>query len=174
MRGDKGMLLVGLGGVKNECDVIEQFVRHHLALLDVLVLIDNGSADGTREILEALCNEGLPLIVVDDPLMENIQAERMTALLHCVGPATDPDAVFILDADEFIIAPSRHALEEAIAVLPQGVAGLLGWTTYLYAPPPLSARFHRWWPLRLAFTRASVEVDGTPMEILIRSPYRPV
>ena len=140
MRHGKSMRLVGLGTVKDECDVIEQFVRHNLTLLDALVLVDNGSSDGTREILEALRNEELPLVIIDDPLMGHIQAERLTALLHGVGPAVDPDAVFFLDADEFILASSRSALEEAIVSLPTGVAGLLGWTTYLYAPPKVAKR----------------------------------
>ncbi|MBQ1762801.1 MAG: glycosyltransferase family 2 protein, partial [Aquincola sp.] len=54
---------LALGMVKNEADIVEAFVRHNLHFVDLMVLLDNGSTDGTRDILEALQKEGLPLLV---------------------------------------------------------------------------------------------------------------
>ena len=60
------MRLVGVSMVRNEADIIEAFVRHNAAVLDALVVVDHGSVDGTREILFALRDEGLPLAIEQD------------------------------------------------------------------------------------------------------------
>ncbi len=67
---------LGIAMVKNEADVIEAFVRHNLAFMDALVIIDNDSVDGTREILVQLIQEGLPLVLFDDPMVAYFQAKR--------------------------------------------------------------------------------------------------
>jgi predicted transcriptional regulator YdeE len=48
------MRLVAITSVKNESDIVEAFVRHTLAASDYLVVLDNGSTDGTLDILRAL------------------------------------------------------------------------------------------------------------------------
>ena len=60
------MKLVAAACVKNEVDIVEAFVRHTLTVVDHLVILDNGSHDGTCEILRALEKEGLALDVVED------------------------------------------------------------------------------------------------------------
>src|SRR5258706_2492537 len=123
-------------------DIIAPFARHNLTFLDALFLYDNDSVDGTREILVALQREGLAIVIADDPHLAYMQAEKMTALFRNACEYAAPDYAFLLDADEFIVAPSRHALEQDLAQVPKGTAGALGWTTYLYAadesePDPL-------------------------------------
>src|SRR5260221_2379309 len=128
------MFIVGLSVVRNECDVIEQFVRHNLRYMDALVVLDNASTDGTREVLDALAREGLPLRVDDDPEIRHAHAEKISALLHCASSWCDPEAVLALDADEFLRVGSRGRLEAALSNLQPDTVGLLGWMTYLYAP----------------------------------------
>ncbi|MCI6101295.1 MAG: glycosyltransferase family 2 protein [Selenomonas sp.] len=57
--------IVAISMVKNEMDIIESFVRHTLGFADLLIIADHKSTDRTREILEALRTEGLPLLVGD-------------------------------------------------------------------------------------------------------------
>ena len=67
---------LGIAMVKNEADVIEAFVRHNLGFMDALAIVDNDSIDGTREILVQLQQEGLPIILFDDPVVAHFHAEK--------------------------------------------------------------------------------------------------
>jgi glycosyltransferase involved in cell wall biosynthesis len=125
------MNTLAIAMIKNEADIVEAFVRHNLALMDLMVVIDNGSTDGTRDILTALQREGLPLVVFDDPIFGYYQSEKVTHVYRKVVPVFNPELVWFLDADEFIHAPSRAALDAAFSVVPQGDAVLLPWRTHL-------------------------------------------
>lgn len=125
---------LGIAMVKNEADIIEAFVRHNLAFMDALVIVDNDSADGTREILVALRREGLPLILFDDPVVAYFQAEKVTAVYRKVVPLFKPRFVFLLDADEFIVAPSRDSLYSQLREMKPGTQGTYTWRTYIPDP----------------------------------------
>ena len=60
------MRSVSISVVKNEADIIEAMVRHNCQFLDHTTIVDNGSVDGTWEILTALEAEGLPLSIQQD------------------------------------------------------------------------------------------------------------
>jgi hypothetical protein len=97
------MRVVGIACVRDENDIIEPFVRHNLAWMAHLVVLDNGSSDGTREILQTLKDEGLSLDILDDPALGKYLSRRMTMLMreHAVGRC-GADWVMPLDADEFV------------------------------------------------------------------------
>ena len=102
--------IIAIAGVKNEHDVIEAFVRHNSALVDHLIVLDNGSTDGTREILAALEAEGLPLEIRHGDSIGYRQSSWMTALMK--EAARDPEAAWVLpiDADEFLPANIKTLL----------------------------------------------------------------
>lgn len=128
------MHALAIAMVKNESDIIEAFVRHNLAFVDLMVVIDNASSDGTRDILVALQREGLPIVVFDDPIFGYYQSEKMTHVYRKVAPVFQPDIILLLDADEFIHAPDRKSLEEAMTRVPAGSTALLSWRTHLPSP----------------------------------------
>ena len=125
------MNTLAIAMIKNEADIVEAFVRHNLELMDLMVVIDNGSTDGTRDILTSLQREGLPLVVFDDPIFGYYQSEKVTHVYRKVVPVFNPELVWFLDADEFIHAPSRAALDAAFAAVPVGTGVQLPWRTHL-------------------------------------------
>ena len=128
------MRLWGVAMVRNEADIIEAFVRHNLSILDGLVVVDHGSADATPRILAALCAERLPLVVLASETVGYLQAEIVTSAVREAFARLRADAVFPLDADEFLRVRVPAELVAALAALPPGHFGRIAWPTFV---PPL-------------------------------------
>jgi hypothetical protein len=116
--------------VRNEADIIEAFVRHTLAYVDALTVVNHGSFDETGEILDRLAAEGLPLTVMLDERAGFFQPEVLTPLVRDAIERRAADFVFVLDADEFIKTSSRTDLQAMLARIPSGMHGLVPWLTY--------------------------------------------
>jgi len=161
------MRLVGVAMVRNEADLIEAFVRHHLQRLDALHIVDHCSEDGTREILRALGDEGLPLSIARDDRPAQRQPETITALARAAF-ADGAHAVFPLDADEFLKCPDRATLEQWLARLPHGLCAALDWQTYVpdFADAPTHAPVH---PLAAARRRRAAEAHGLHKVVLTQA-----
>lgn len=101
------MVTFGISMVKDEADVVEGTLRHMAGEVDHLIVADNASTDGTRDILAALADE-LPLTVIDDPETAYYQSFKMSRL---ADRAAEAGAVWIVpfDADELWVAPDRIA-----------------------------------------------------------------
>jgi glycosyltransferase involved in cell wall biosynthesis len=90
--------------VKDEADVIAGTLLHMADEVDHLLVADNNSTDGTREILAEL--DDLPLTIIDDPEPAYYQSSKMSAL---AAHAAEMGAEWIVpfDADELWVAPHR-------------------------------------------------------------------
>jgi glycosyltransferase involved in cell wall biosynthesis len=99
------MAVFGITMVKDEADLIEGTLRHMAGEVDRIVVADNGSTDGTRDIIAELEGE-LDLDVVDDPDPAYYQSAKMTAL---AARAAEQGATWIVpfDADELWYARHR-------------------------------------------------------------------
>ena len=108
--------VVGLYLVRNEVDIIEVNLRHHFATgIDEAIVIDNGSTDGTLEVIAELAEE-LP-IQLSSEVGHIYQGERVTRLARFAA-GQGADWVLPIDADELWVAtgtPLREVLEEAPA-----------------------------------------------------------
>jgi len=109
--------LIGIAVVGNEADIVEAFVRDNLEYVDHMLIAEHNTVDGTREILAALVEEGLPLTVrrIETPAFQ--QGVMTNALLKEAVERFDPDWIFPLDADEFLDARNRETLEAELAEL---------------------------------------------------------
>lgn len=100
------MKTIGFTMVKNEEDIIEQFVRHNLHHLDKIYVFDHGSSDNTVEIVNRLVAEGLPVVRIFDHANAfgsgYAQAEIMSALFGFAMQENGNAVYFPIDADEFV------------------------------------------------------------------------
>lgn len=128
------MLLAGATVVRNECDIIEPFVRYHASLLDRLYILDNLSSDATPIILEKLQAEGVPVVYVKAKDSVHQQGRKTTDLIRHALADNSYDFVFPLDCDEFLQVPDRSALEKLLAQIPESSVGLLENVDYIPTP----------------------------------------
>lgn len=92
------MSVVAVTMVKNEADIIADSITHMASQVDQVVVADNQSTDGTREMLETL-----PCEVLDDPDPAYHQSRKMTALAHYAAEHHGADWIIPFDADELWI-----------------------------------------------------------------------
>ncbi len=109
----RSVKVVGLYLLRNEADIIETNLRHHFAVgIDEAIVIDNGSTDGTLELLANL-TEDMPIQLASEvgPMYQSGRVTRMARLATLQGA----DWVLPIDADEFWVgsgAQLRDVLEE--------------------------------------------------------------
>jgi hypothetical protein len=144
--------VVGLCVVKNEQDIIEPFVRHNLRFLDSLLVLDNGSADNTWEILKELTKEFRGLVLGQDDEFAHTQSARTTRMFRSAQLTYNPDYIMPLDADEFIGVAERSAFWAILQQIPHGGYGLMPMRTFVITPdtvtisaedPPRSLQWRR-------------------------------
>jgi hypothetical protein len=129
------MRLVAASRVLNEDDILEAFVRHHAAMIDHHILLDNGSTDRSLAILKALQAEGLPLTVFQTGTTHFCEPSTLTALYR-MAASMAADWVLMLDADEFIDQRgAAGGLRGVLAGAPADVA-VLRLRTAAYCPTP--------------------------------------
>ncbi|MDQ1125245.1 glycosyltransferase involved in cell wall biosynthesis [Microbacterium sp. SORGH_AS 505] len=108
--------------VRDEADVIAAMLEHHLAQgIDLILVTDNGSVDGTRQILAEYEQSGR--VIVSDYLAHD---KNQTAVVSAMASraATEFNATWVInaDADEFFIPTNPETtLKEALQHTPTGV-----------------------------------------------------
>jgi hypothetical protein len=127
------MRLAAVALARNECDIIESFVRHNVALLDHLYILDNGSNDATPAILDKLAAEGLPITWTLEH-SEHQQGRKTTVLVERALNDHPYDFLFPLDCDEFLQVRDRALLEALVAQIPKGAVGYLENVDYVPTP----------------------------------------
>lgn len=100
--------------VRDEADIIRPMIEHHLEQgVDIIIVTDNGSTDGTAEILQEFADRGL-LELRHDPTHRKQQASVVTAMARDAASVHGADWVINADADEFWVAKdARSTLKEA-------------------------------------------------------------
>ncbi len=105
--------------VRDEADIVGTMIEHHLAQgIDLFLVTDNGSVDGTREILEAFAADGR-IELAHDPRHLKQQHAVVTQMSR---EAARRGAVWVLnaDADEFWVSktPGRTIKDELATIDP--------------------------------------------------------
>jgi hypothetical protein len=105
--------------VRDEADIIEAMIEHHLQQgVDIIIATDNGSVDGTTEILERYAAAGT-VDLRHHPVHDKRQAEMVTQMARDAKTLHDADWVLNADADEFWVPNNRSlTLKEAFENIP--------------------------------------------------------
>lgn len=139
--------------VKDECDIIELFIRINSRVVDHFFILDNNSSDTTVTILRRLAEEGFPITLFSDNSLAYPQDVITTKLIREAAASGEFAWIVPLDADEFIQAEKGDFLRQ-LARLPEGTCGLMNWATFI----PVSAGYNSYAnPLWSNFRQSSRE-----------------
>lgn len=117
--------------LQNEADILEYFVRANLRLLDHMVIVVNPSSDGSEDILDVLSGEGLPITVWRTGLNHYSQGDMLSWFATNLRDRLAPDYLFLMDADEILLAASKETLVDALNFIPEDHVGSVYWRTFL-------------------------------------------
>jgi hypothetical protein len=137
---------------KNEADVIDANIAYHLAAgVDFVVATDNGSTDGTLEILERHEREGV-LHLIREPSTDFRQGEWVTRMARLAADR-GADWVINADADEFWW-PRAGNLKEVLLRLPERYGIVHGVWRPFVARPDNGSHFAERMTVRLSMQAA--------------------
>ena len=111
---------------RDEADVVDAQVAFHLgAGADFVIATDNGSEDGTTEILEAYERAGV-LHLIREPANDRRHGEWFTRMARLAATEFEADWILNTDADEFWW-PRGGSLKDVLAAIPPryGIVGAL-------------------------------------------------
>jgi len=125
--------IIGILKTRNEGDIIESFCRYNLTFCDaILVYEGKRSFDSTREILEKIVDEGLPVYLLDD--VGNTESKNILAIKAI--EEFGADLVVVLDTDEFLYHTDGINPRKALEELKEDVEYQIPWRTYVYQGEP--------------------------------------
>lgn len=111
------MTVIAITMVRDEADIIERTIRHMTRHVDHVLVADNGSTDGTRELLDRL--DGVS--VIDDPDPAYYQSQKMSTLADRARLEHDADWVVPFDADEIWLPRCAARIAQTLRRLPDAV-----------------------------------------------------
>jgi hypothetical protein len=100
--------------VKNERDIIEANVNFHRARgVEHFIVTDNGSSDGTRDLLDMLA-KSVPMTAWDEPGDDYSQHRWVTRMALWARDELAADWIINNDADEFWMTPDGGSLRDTL------------------------------------------------------------
>ncbi|KQM60564.1 glycosyltransferase family 2 protein [Agreia sp. Leaf210] len=125
--------------VRDEADIIAAMLDHHIEQgIDTIIVTDNGSIDGTTEILQDFAARGL-IELRHDPVHKKQQYTVVTQMARDAYTQFGADWVINADADEFFIAADPAlTVADALRMTPNSIRTFTVPVTNMVGPPALS------------------------------------
>jgi glycosyltransferase involved in cell wall biosynthesis len=96
----------------NNADFMPFFLDYYSPIVDRITFVDNGSTDGTLEILEQARLKGKPIIKIYHSGMTTWDWDEGLVIRNCIWFASDYDLIMWADPDEIIYHPKLRAFLE--------------------------------------------------------------
>lgn len=130
------MKLVATLMVRDEIDIIAATIEHHLDQgVDLIIATDNGSLDGTRQVLQKYADLGR-VELHDDPVHHKQQGTTVTRMARRAHIEHGADWVLNIDADEFWVPVDKNlTLRQALEKIPMSLNAFQVPVTNLVGPP---------------------------------------
>lgn len=130
------MRIIGTMMVRDEIDIVAAMVEHHLAQgVDLLIVTDNASVDGTTQVLERYARTGR-VELHHDPVHRKQQSQVVTAMARRARTEYRADWVLNLDADEFLVPMDKSlTIRECLEQTPLSLNAFTVPVTNLIGPP---------------------------------------
>ena len=122
--------------VKDESDIIESFCRYNLTYCDGMMIYDNGSFDNTKEIIQNMMDEGLPIYWAHDALEKYPGRQLRVAMSMIAFDEHSADLIVPLDADEFLCHVDGINPRKALEAMCENIEYHALWRTYVYEKEP--------------------------------------
>lgn len=105
---------------RNEIDIIEQLIKFYLDRdIDYIIATDNGSSDGTKELLAEYKNKGY-LYLISEPNFTHDQSVWVTRMARLAAIEFNADWIINSDADEFWW-PSNNSYKHLFEKVPEHI-----------------------------------------------------
>jgi hypothetical protein len=98
--------------IKNEDSVIEQFINHHINIVDNILLIDNGSKDNTINIIQKYPEINLIHRNDDFNLKSSVFSEYINRSKYDIIIPMDADELLVYDDDNTIINKNQSLIKD--------------------------------------------------------------
>jgi hypothetical protein len=125
--------------VRDEIDIIAAMIEHHVAQgADLIIATDNGSVDGTTEVLQRYADLGV-IELHHDPIHRKQHGEVVTRMARRARTEHAADWVINADADEFWVPVDRNlTLRKALESIPLSLNAFTAPVINLVGPPALN------------------------------------
>jgi len=125
--------------VKNECDVIELFIKINTRVFDKIFILDHNSSDATVLIIEKLIDEGYPVELIRLGDVEFNQSKIISNTVRKIARKNNYDYIMPIDADEFLYSEDLASIKNyLINSLEKNKYALVRWVTYCPVKPEYS------------------------------------
>jgi hypothetical protein len=154
---------------RNEADILDSHLAFHLnAGVDFVIAIDNGSDDGTTEILQSYARDGLVDVTRDERDLN--QPEWVTGMARRAATEFGADWVINCDADEFWW-PRGGDLKDVLAAVPPRYGSVRGMWRHFAPRPESEEHFAERMIVRVCNPGAQ---DGSPYSPRFKAAHRGV